>query len=138
MLLNELGVDRSGVATLIDAKRRRIVFQGAVDDQSDYEHQKPAATRHFLADAITALVAGRPVAVPVADSLGCLMTPLTHDQPLAGNHYAAQGGARDAREVRHLSPRAGRRAVRLLELRAGAALGGDDEGDAAHRPHAAR
>ena len=90
LLLNELGVDRSGVATLIDTKRRRVVFQGAVDDQSDYEHQRPAATRHYLADAIAALVAGRPVAVPVADSLGCLMTPLSLDQPLAASHYATK------------------------------------------------
>ena len=90
LLLNELGVDRSGVATLIDTKRRRVVFQGAVDDQSDYEHQRPAATRHYLADAIAALVAGRPVAVPMADSLGCLMTPLSLDQPLAASHYATK------------------------------------------------
>ena len=90
LLLNELGVERSGVATLVDTKRRRIVFQGAVDDQSDYENQKPAATKHYLADAITALVSGRPVAVPVADSLGCLMTPLSQDQPLAASHYATK------------------------------------------------
>ncbi len=90
LLLNELAVERSGVATLIDVKSRRVVFQGAVDDQSDYENQKPAATRHYLADAITALVAGRPVAMPVADSLGCLMTPLSPEQPLAASHYATK------------------------------------------------
>ncbi len=90
LLLNELGVERSGVATLIDSKSRRIVFQGAVDDQSDYESQKPQATKHFLSDAIEALVAGRDVAVPVADSLGCLMTPLASDGPLAPDHYATK------------------------------------------------
>ena len=58
LLLNELGVERSGVVTLIDSQRRRIVFQGALDDQSDYESQKPQATKHFLADAIEALLAG--------------------------------------------------------------------------------
>ena len=88
LLLNELGVERSGVATLIDSKTRKVVFQGAVDDQSDYESQKPRATEHYLADAIEALVAGRPVVVPVADSLGCLMTPLSEDVPLAANHYS--------------------------------------------------
>lgn len=88
LLLNELGVERSGVATLIDSTTRRIVFQGAIDDQSDYESQKPQATKHYLAEAITALLAGRPVAVPVANSLGCLMTPLSADAPLAADHYA--------------------------------------------------
>ncbi len=88
LLLNELGVERSGVATLVDSTTRRIVFQGAVDDQSNYEAQKPQATKHYLADAIEALVAGRPVAVPVAESLGCLMTPLPPEMPLASNHYA--------------------------------------------------
>ncbi len=88
LLLNELGVERSGVATLIDSSTRKIVFQGAVDDQSDYESQKPQATKHYLAEAIAALVARRPVAVPVANSLGCLMTPLSADAPLATNHYA--------------------------------------------------
>jgi hypothetical protein len=90
LLLNELDVDRSGVVTLIDSRRRRVVFQGALDDQSDYEAQKPQATKHFLADAIEALVAGRDVAVPVADSLGCLMTPLAPEVPLAADHYAAR------------------------------------------------
>lgn len=90
LLLNELGVERSGVATLVDTKTRKIVFQGAIDDQTDYESQKPQATKHYLVDAMDALLAGRPVAVPVADSLGCVMTPMSVDAPLAADHYATK------------------------------------------------
>jgi hypothetical protein len=38
-----------------------------------YEAQKPAATEHYLRDALDALLAGRPIEVPRREALGCLI-----------------------------------------------------------------
>ena len=69
---------------------RKIVYQGALDDQSHYESQKPEASKRYLAEALDAVLARRPVAVPVADSLGCLITRLEPARPLAASHYSTR------------------------------------------------
>lgn len=47
---------------------RRLLFQGRIDDNLD----NPAAVRHrYLAEAIDAALAGRPVAPPERSVLGC-------------------------------------------------------------------
>jgi peroxiredoxin len=47
---------------------RRLIFQGAIDDQYD----RPEAVRHrYLEDAIEAVLAGRPVPAPELPVRGC-------------------------------------------------------------------
>jgi hypothetical protein len=50
----------------------RVVYRGRIDDRfADFGKERVAATRHELADAVEAALAGRPVAVPAAEALGC-------------------------------------------------------------------
>ncbi len=61
------GASHTPEAFLFDAKGR-LVYHGAVDDNA----QKPAAVKaHWLADAVNAVAAGRPVAPAETKALGC-------------------------------------------------------------------
>jgi peroxiredoxin len=51
-------------------KERRLRYHGAVD--SDFEEGQDR--EHYLRDALTALLAGEPVAVPETPPLGCRLT----------------------------------------------------------------
>lgn len=50
--------------------RGELLFQGGVDDS----HQSAEARRHFLADALDAIHAGRRPETPQARTLGCLIS----------------------------------------------------------------
>lgn len=50
----------------------RVVYRGRIDDRFvDFGVDRPAATVHDLADALAAVVAGRPVPHPVTQAIGC-------------------------------------------------------------------
>jgi len=50
----------------------RIVYHGRIDDRYvDLGLERPAATVHDLNDVLTAILAGRPVAHPVTQAVGC-------------------------------------------------------------------
>jgi hypothetical protein len=52
----------------------RIVYRGRIDDRHvDLGVQRPAATTHDLADALTAVIAGKPVARPATQAVGCFI-----------------------------------------------------------------
>jgi hypothetical protein len=46
----------------------RLVYHGAVDDNA---HEPDAVQHHYLADALSSLVAGERIAVPDTRSMGC-------------------------------------------------------------------
>ena len=50
-----------------------VVFQGAPDDSWEYKARtgQPGLTQRYLADALTAALAGKPVARPFVKSFGC-------------------------------------------------------------------
>ncbi len=50
-------------------KEGRLAYEGGVDDQGWGEKDKP--TRHYTRDALDALIAGKPVAVPQSKTVGC-------------------------------------------------------------------
>ncbi|RIV19347.1 hypothetical protein DYU11_24900 [Fibrisoma montanum] len=51
-----------------------VSYQGAVDDwYVSLGKHRPSPTQHYLRDALTALLAGQPVAVPRTDAVGCLI-----------------------------------------------------------------
>jgi len=53
------------------------VYQGRIDDQyKALGRRRPEATRHELRDALRALLAGRPVAVPRTEAVGCTLPDL--------------------------------------------------------------
>ena len=51
----------------------RVAYRGPVNDRLTYEHQRAAADNHYLADALTAVLAGQRPAVERVDAPGCLI-----------------------------------------------------------------
>ncbi len=50
----------------------RLVYHGRIDDRFvDFGKERPAPTRRDLAEALEAVLDGRPVPVPVVPALGC-------------------------------------------------------------------
>lgn len=68
-----LALTRTAEALVITTKDWNLRWRGPLDDRVDYGAQKPAATQHYLRDALQALLAGEtPVAGPPAK--GCALT----------------------------------------------------------------
>lgn len=52
----------------------RVVYRGRIDDRFvDLGLERPAATRRDLAEALSAVVAGKPVAQPTTQAVGCFI-----------------------------------------------------------------
>ena len=64
---------RTAEVLVIDPGTWDIVYRGPLDDRLTYEAQKPAATEHYLRDALDAVLAGRPIETPKREALGCLI-----------------------------------------------------------------
>ena len=67
-----LGVQRTSEVFVIDPRSRKLVYRGPMDDRLHYERQRPAS-KHYLTDALDALLAGQPVQVSSAEGVGCLV-----------------------------------------------------------------
>jgi hypothetical protein len=56
----------------------KVVYRGRIDDRYvDLGVERPAPTTHDLADALTAVFAGRPIEHPVTQAVGCYIADLT-------------------------------------------------------------
>jgi hypothetical protein len=54
-----------------------VAYRGRIDDRFvDLGRERPAATRRDLFDALTAVVAGKPVAHPTTQAVGCFISDL--------------------------------------------------------------
>ena len=52
----------------------RVVYRGRIDDRYvDLGVERPSPTQHDLADALTAVLAGKPVARPTTQAVGCFI-----------------------------------------------------------------
>ena len=59
-----------------DAISQPVLWHGRIDDRYlTFGTQRPAPTRHDLADALNAALAGRPPAPPAAPPVGCAIIP---------------------------------------------------------------
>jgi peroxiredoxin len=67
-----LQVQRTSEVFVVDPQTRKLVYRGPMDDRLSYERQRPA-TKHYLADALDAVLAGQRVKVPYADGVGCIV-----------------------------------------------------------------
>ncbi len=55
---------------------RRLVYSGRIDDRVvDFGRTRPAPTQHDLREAVSAALAGRPVARPRVPGVGCVIGP---------------------------------------------------------------
>jgi peroxiredoxin len=66
------GVNRTAEVFVIDPKTWTLKFHGPIDDRLNYESQRPVH-HQYLADALDALLANKPVAVASVVSPGCLI-----------------------------------------------------------------
>jgi hypothetical protein len=73
LVAESLALERTGEVLLVDPRTSTLVYRGPIDDRLDYERQRPEASAHYLRDAIDALLAGQPVAVPERRAVGCLI-----------------------------------------------------------------
>lgn len=73
LLAQRVGAKTTTTVVLLD-KNRRVRYRGALDDQYGVTGRKPAPLRHYLKDALEAVLAARAVAVPVTDAPGCPIT----------------------------------------------------------------
>ena len=69
----QLGVTRTAEVIVIEPRTWKIVYRGPVDDRVTYERQKAAATEHWAADALDAVLAGQPVKTAHVAPEGCLV-----------------------------------------------------------------
>lgn len=78
-----LGAERASEVFLIEPRTSRVLYHGAVDNRVAYGTELPAATRTYLADALTDLLSGRDVQVPETTAVGCAFRsgPLATEQP---------------------------------------------------------
>lgn len=70
-LASALGFMRTAEAAVVDTDTWRIQYHGALDDRLEFGMEKPAATHHYAHDALSAVLAGTPVAVPRTRAKGC-------------------------------------------------------------------
>lgn len=73
LVAESLGVQRTCEVFVINPATQEIVYHGQVDDRANYEAQKAVAANNYLEDALTAYLAGEPVATKSTDSPGCLV-----------------------------------------------------------------
>jgi peroxiredoxin len=73
LVASSLGVTRTAEVFVVDPRTRTLAYRGPVDDRLGYGTQKAAATRHYAADAIEALLAGRRPEVAKVEPVGCLV-----------------------------------------------------------------
>lgn len=74
IVAESLGVTRTGEALVIRTEDRQVLWRGPVDDRLDYGTQKPVATRHYLAEALDAVLAGREPPADTPAAKGCAIT----------------------------------------------------------------
>lgn len=67
-----LGATTTTEVFLLD-KARTLVYRGAVDDRYGIGTARESASAHWLADALAALVSGKPVAVGATSAPGCAL-----------------------------------------------------------------
>lgn len=76
VLVPVLGPTRTTEAFVLDSAGV-LRYRGAVDDQYGIGYHRDAATRNYVTDAITALLAGQEPPVAATEAPGCCVEPMT-------------------------------------------------------------
>ncbi len=76
-----LAVTRTAEAIVLD-RNLKVRYRGAIDDRYERGVTRPKATKHFVSDALTSVLAGRSVGIPITDVEACplRLAPATTDQ----------------------------------------------------------
>ena len=68
-----LRFERTADSFVINPKDWTIAYRGALDDRLGYENQKVSAKDRYVANALDAIIANKPVAVTQVEAKGCLV-----------------------------------------------------------------
>jgi len=71
LVARSLDLKRTAEVLVIETAGWRIRYRGAMDDRLSYGQQKPAASKRYLADALDAVLSGKPVEVASSPVKGC-------------------------------------------------------------------
>ena len=74
LVARRFGVTRTCEVIAIDTKSSKIIYRGAIDDQSTEGTQKPKPTTNYLSTALNEFLAGKAVANPKTKAHGCRIT----------------------------------------------------------------
>jgi peroxiredoxin/mono/diheme cytochrome c family protein len=88
-LADRIGAERTPEVFVLD-ESRAVVYRGRVDDQYAIGIHRPSSTRHDLVDALDAVLAGRPVATPRTDAVGCRIGRVTKSARAGAVTYAKE------------------------------------------------
>jgi hypothetical protein len=83
-----LGLTRTAEVLVVDPRRFRLVYRGAIDDRLGYGTQKPEANERYLADVLEALLEGGSVPEGQPEARGCLIN-FPERQPDSREEHAA-------------------------------------------------
>lgn len=67
---DQFQAERTPEAFVLDANRK-VAYRGRIDDQFTYGRQKPKVARKYVAEALDALLAGKPIETPETEAHGC-------------------------------------------------------------------
>ena len=75
-LVNVAGATITPEAVVFDA-RQRVVYRGRIDDRFvELGRERPTATQHDLRNALTAVLAGKPVSPARTQAVGCFIADM--------------------------------------------------------------
>jgi thiol-disulfide isomerase/thioredoxin len=84
-----LGVKRTAEVLVIrPGDQWSVVYRGALDDRFDYGAQRDTATREYVREALTAILAGEPVPTAKTETKGCLINFVQPEQVSYANDVA--------------------------------------------------
>lgn len=73
LIAESLGVYRTAETFVIDPKTWKLKYRGSLDDRLGYETQRKQASEHYVADALTAMLANKAVTLAETEAKGCLV-----------------------------------------------------------------
>jgi len=73
LIAKSLEINRTGEVLVIDPKTWTVAYRGPLSDRVDYERQKDKASKHYVRDALDALIAGKEVTLNRVNSPGCII-----------------------------------------------------------------
>ena len=88
-LADHLGAERTPEVFVLDGSRA-VVYRGRIDDQYAIGVHRPSPTRRDLVDALEAILAGRPVATPRTNAVGCTIGRAAKSAKGGGVTYARE------------------------------------------------
>lgn len=84
-----LGVTRTAEVFVIDTRTWNVAYRGPIDDRLTYERQRATAKERYLSDALSNVLAGRPVKVTRRDAPGCIVNFPHRDSPAKAISYSS-------------------------------------------------